>query len=118
MQVGVDIIAVKRIEAAIEKHGERFLARFMHTQEKERAQKIETIAGVWAAKEAAAKALGCGIGKALGFHDIVIDKRANGQPMLLFAEEVTKRFSIRSSSLSISHDAGMVVAVALIDFAS
>ncbi len=74
MKIGTDITVVSRIEKSIEKFGDKFLNRFLNQDEKEIAKKVETIAGFWAGKEAVAKALGCGIGKELSFHDIIIYK--------------------------------------------
>jgi len=62
MNIGTDITVVSRIEKSVRKFGDRFLDRFLNKDEKSIAKKIESIAGYWAAKEAIAKALGCGIG--------------------------------------------------------
>jgi holo-[acyl-carrier protein] synthase len=111
IDIGTDIVSVERIRRAYEKFGERFYARFLSAEERKTIRRPETAAGFWAAKEAAAKALGCGIGKELAFSDIVVSKTKRGAPVLDFDPEVKKRFHIRSCSLSISHDGGFTVAV-------
>ncbi len=111
IKVGTDIVAIERIEASLKKFGDKFLDRFLNEHEKLSAKKIESIAGYWAAKEAIAKALGCGIGRELSFLDIEIHKNTKGTPYF----NLKKRdYNINSSSLSISHDGGFAIAVAAI----
>lgn len=112
--IGIDIVSIERIENALRKYDERFLKRFLKDEEISRAKKSQTVAGFWAAKEAIAKALGCGIGKELGFHDITIKKRDNGSPYFILDERIKKEFNITSTALSISHDRGFAIAVAII----
>ena len=76
---------------------------------------MESIAGFWAAKEAISKALGCGIGSQLSFHDIILSKNDRGAPAFKLSDEAQKIHQIKSSSLSISHDGGFAIAVAVID---
>jgi holo-[acyl-carrier protein] synthase len=118
MQIGTDLVHISRIEKAIARFGDRFLARFLTPEEiAELNQRPESLAGYWAAKEAVAKALGCGIGSALGFHDIRIVKTPGGAPTFVLSEAAQARFGVTSSSLSISHDGGLAVAVVALMFA-
>ena len=114
MKIGTDITNINRIEKSIEKFGEKFKEKFLNPVEIERAKKIESVAGLWAAKEAIAKALGCGICKTLSFHDITIYKDAKGAPYFELSTVAQKRHSIKQSSLSISHDSGFAIAVVMI----
>jgi holo-[acyl-carrier protein] synthase len=115
MQIGTDIIQIKRIEASLEKFGETFKMKFLNEEERRLSGKIETLAGFWAAKEAIAKALGCGIGAELSFHDILITKDRKGAPQFALSHEATKKFHLKNTSLSISHDGGFAIAVAVIE---
>ncbi len=108
LKIGTDIVLVKRIEESIEKFGQKFLNRFLSQEEQQIAKKVETIAAFWAAKEAVAKALGCGIGEELSFLDIAISKDSKGAPHLRLTNE---EYQIKSSSLSLSHDGGFAIAV-------
>ena len=72
IRVGTDIALIERIAQSREKFGEKFLARYLNASEYDEQSSDATLAGLWAAKEAAAKALGCGIGADLGFHDLCI----------------------------------------------
>ncbi|NOZ91301.1 MAG: holo-ACP synthase [Epsilonproteobacteria bacterium] len=114
MKIGTDITVVSRIEKSIQKFGDKFIDRFLNIDEKERAKRVESIAGYWAAKEAVAKALGCGIGAELSFHDIVIYKDKKNAPHFRLIPKAQKYHKIKESSLSISHDGGFAIAVVVI----
>jgi holo-[acyl-carrier protein] synthase len=110
--IGIDIVSIDRIDKMIKKFNIKAIERFLSKKEIKLANnKIETIAGFWAAKEAASKAIGTGIGKKCTFADIRISKRKNGQPILSYKKNIKKRFKISSSSLSITHDKGIAIAV-------
>ena len=111
IKVGTDIIAINRLEKSLLKFGNKFLDRFLNSNEIKLANKNETIAGFWAAKEAISKALGCGIGKELTFKDIEIKKNNKNMP---YFELHSNKFDIIDSSLSISHDGGFATAVVVI----
>ncbi len=115
MKIGTDIIQINRIERLLEKFGDKFKTKFLNDSEIQLAQKIESIAGFWAAKEAISKALGCGIGTELSFHDIIISKNAKGAPTFRLNETAQKVHQIKDSSLSISHDGGFAIAVVVIN---
>lgn len=114
MKIGTDIVQIARIERALKKHGDTFKKRFLDSSEIMLANKVESLAGFWAAKEAVAKALGCGIGSRLGFHDISIAKDPRGAPYFTLSEQAATIHRVRSASLSISHDGGFAIAVVVI----
>jgi len=114
MKIGTDIIQINRIEKSLAQFGDRFKQRFLHPEEIRLVQKTESIAGFWAAKEAISKAIGCGIGRELSFHDIIIAKDLRGAPTFSLSKEAQKIHNIQVSSLSISHDGGFAIAVAVI----
>jgi len=113
--IGVDIVVIDRIEGSMEKYGEKFLTRFLNSQEIAMVKKAQTAAGFWAAKEAVAKALGTGIGSELSFHDILIQKDKRGAPSFTLSSRIIERYNITSTSLSIAHDGGFAIAVAAIE---
>ena len=86
--LGSDICDIRRIEAVIAHHGDRFLARVFTPVERARAgrrtAKIQaaTYAKRFAAKEAAAKALGTGFRKGVFFSDLGVVNLPGGQPTL------------------------------------
>ncbi len=114
MRIGCDIVAISRIEKIYRRHGKAFLDKFLNLQEQNLIKSSANIAGFWAAKEAASKALGVGITKECGFLDIQILKDSKNAPHLSFSSQVLKNFHIHSSSLSISHDGGFAIAVVVL----
>ncbi len=115
MKIGTDIVQINRIEKSLAQFGDKFKQRFLHPQEIDLAQKTASIAGFWAAKEAISKAIGCGIGSELSFHDIIIAKDSRGTPTFSLSQEAQKIHLIKECSLSISHDGGFAIAVAVVN---
>lgn len=112
--IGIDIVSIDRVKKFIDKFGDRALERFLSEDEIKIAKKIETIAGFWASKEAISKALQCGIGSELGFLDIKIYKDSKNAPHFELSNRVREKFNVKSTSLSISHDGGFAIAVAVV----
>ena len=112
--IGIDIVSISRIEKMVNKFGEKCLKKFLTDNEIKIAKKIETIAGFWASKEAIAKALKTGIGNKLSFHDIEIFKDINNAPYFELNRKISQKYNIKEYSLSISHDGGFAIAVAIL----
>jgi holo-[acyl-carrier protein] synthase len=87
--LGSDICDIRRVEAVIARHGDRFLERVFTPLERAKAgrrtEKIQaaTYAKRFAAKEAAAKALGTGFRKGVFFADLGVVNLPSGQPTML-----------------------------------
>lgn len=82
LAIGVDTVEIARLAAALARHGGRLLHRVYTPYERERyAGNVAALAGRFAAKEAAAKALGTGIGQA-GWQSIEVRSDARGKPLL------------------------------------
>lgn len=113
MRTGVDLIEIARIEAALARHGERFLQRVFTAQEIERyAQRSNSLAARWAGKEAVAKALGCGIGD-IAWTDIEILSDDDGAPLLHLhgkAATLAAGLGLQGWSISLSHSAELAIA--------
>ncbi len=109
--IGIDIVKISRIEALLEKHSQKALTRFLTKEEIALAKTPQTVAGFYAAKEAVAKALGCGISRECGFHDIHLHKDHNGAPYFTLAKPIVTAYGITETALSITHDGGFAIAV-------
>ena len=109
--IGIDLVSINRIEKMIERFGEKALKRFLSDKEILLVKRASTAAGFWAAKEAASKAIGTGIGKECGFHDIKISKTKKNAPKIKYKKKIRKKYNIKESVVSISHDAGFAIAV-------
>jgi holo-[acyl-carrier protein] synthase len=84
--VGSDLVDVRRIERAIDRHGTRFLDRVFTATERDkaerRARRVETYARRFAAKEACAKALGTGLRAGVFWRDMGVVNLPSGRPTL------------------------------------
>lgn len=111
---GVDMIRIDRLTHLDPAIKQRFIARVFTAAEIEAcAGKDASLAGRFAAKEAAAKALGCGIGS-VGWKDIETLSDDQGRPLLRLhnaARERAEEAGWFSWSVSISHTAEYAVAM-------
>jgi holo-[acyl-carrier protein] synthase len=93
--IGSDLVDVRRIERVIARHGERFLARIYTDIERakadRRANRFETYAKRFAAKEACAKALGTGLRAGVFWRDMGVVNLASGQPTMRLTGGALKR---------------------------
>jgi holo-[acyl-carrier protein] synthase len=84
--IGIDLVDIRRIEKTIARHGERFVARVFTPVEQakaeRRANRIDTYAKRFAAKEACAKALGTGFRHGVFFRDMGVVNLPSGRPTL------------------------------------
>lgn len=114
LRTGVDFIEIERIARAINRHGDRFFKRFFTDGELARAGgSIPALAARFAAKEAAAKALGTGIGD-VRWLDIEIINGKRGEPRLLFhgaAEDLVAELGLHEWSVSLAHTHEHAIAV-------
>jgi len=109
--IGIDMVSIERIEKMIERFGNKALERFLSQKEIKLVKRPSTAAGFWAAKEAASKAIKTGIGKECGFHDIKISKTEKNAPIIKYRKKIRKKFKIKSTEVSISHDGGFAIAI-------
>lgn len=91
--IGTDIVSVKRIQDVLTRTPD-FAKRVLTADEMlhyaSHPKPASFLAKRWAAKEAAAKALGTGIGK-VSFQHIVIARTEAGQPLLQLSDEAQKQ---------------------------
>jgi holo-[acyl-carrier protein] synthase len=115
--MGVDIAEVRRIELAIQKHGEVFLRRIYTEREREYCErfknKYERYAGRFAAKEAAMKALGTGWRRGVRWVDLEVVREVSGRPTMAVKGEAAKiaaGLGVTRVVLSITHTATQALA--------
>ena len=112
--IGIDIVVISRIEKMRERFGNKALRRFLSDDEIKLIKNSSTAAGFWALKEAGSKAIGTGIGKHCSFHDMKITKTNKNAPQLKYKKKLRKKFKIKTTSVSITHDGGFAIAVVAI----
>lgn len=114
-ELGIDIIKVDRIAAALERFGGRFSARVLTERERRYVRdRPETFAGRWAAKEAVSKVLGLGV-RGIGWRDIEIERLPTGQPAVRLHGRAAARadqLGMDRIAVSITHEADYAVAIA------
>ena len=115
--IGTDIVRIKRIDDNLERYGERFASRILTENELEGFQvstsKSHFLAKRFAAKEAAAKALGTGFRDGLNLRDISVVNDDLGKPGLEFssrAQQQLKSRGIGNCHLSLSDEQDYAVA--------
>ena len=116
--LGLDLTEIDRVAGVLERHGKRFLARIFrpgeirHDRRHPRAF-AEHVAGRFAAKEAAMKALGLGW-RGLAFQDIEVGRDAHGKPLIAFhgrALERSRALDVLSAEVTITHGRDIAAAV-------
>ena len=116
LRTGVDLIEIERVRKALDRHGARFLNRvFTETEVVQSCGRIESLAGKFAAKEAAAKALGTGVWRnGIDWRDFEIRKDPeSGAPGLQLHDAAAERaasLGLGIWSVSISHDRTRAIA--------
>jgi holo-[acyl-carrier protein] synthase len=111
---GVDLVEIERFQAAIQRHGERFLLRvFTELELGEVGQNTASLAARFAAKEAVSKALGTGIGP-IAWREIEVLRGEARQPVLHLHGEAARRaetLGLSTWSLSLSHTQNYAIAM-------
>ena len=114
LRSGVDLLEISRLQDAVERHGERFLARIFTKAERELcAGQPASLAARFAAKEAVAKTLGTGLGD-VAWTDIEILREDSGAPVLFLhgkARSLADKLNLKEWSLSLSHTHKYTVAL-------
>jgi holo-[acyl-carrier protein] synthase len=114
-ELGIDIIKVDRIRAALERFGPRFSRRVLTDAERRYVRdRPETMAGRWAAKEAVSKVLGLGV-RGIGWRDIEIERLPTGQPSVRLhgrAAARAEQLEMGRIAISITHESDYAVAIA------
>lgn len=88
--VGSDLVDIRRIQATLDRFGEKFLDRIFTAAERARAERragardtlVATYAKRFAAKEAASKALGTGFRRGVYWRDLGVVNLATGKPTM------------------------------------
>ena len=113
LTTGVDIIEIPRIKQVLDRYGQRFLNRVFTPDEIAYCRgRAPNLAGRFAAKEAAMKALGTGV-RGVSWKDIEVIRADSGAPSLRLhgrAEKRAERLQMSEMSLSISHSREYAVA--------
>lgn len=120
--LGTDLIEIARVQASLDRFGERFMARVFTAGEIEyclrRKQSAESFAARFAAKEAGAKALGTGISRGVSWKEIEVRRLPGERPTLHWsgrAEERARAMGVKQTSLSLTHGRELAMAVVTVE---
>ncbi|WP_025672790.1 holo-ACP synthase [Salinivibrio socompensis] len=119
--IGTDIVEIARVEKAFARQS-RFADRILTESEQAQMATLQApgryLAKRFAAKEAAAKALGTGIANGVTFHDFTITNHASGQPALTLsgrAAQLARERSVEHCWLTLSDEKAYAVAYVILE---
>ena len=119
---GVDLVEVERIAHSIERFGERFLNRIFTAGEiaycSRKRNQAESFAARFAAKEAAAKALGTGMNFGVTWREIEVGRSHTGRPSVELSGRalgVAQHLGVSAISLSLTHTAASAIAMVIME---
>jgi len=119
--IGVDVLETRRIAHTLERFGGRFVERLLLPQEQTQLARTERrerfIAMRFAAKEAIVKAMGTGFAHGMWIRDVGVVQNDWGKPEIIFSargEQVRRRLGIGEGHVTLTDEAGLVVAVAVL----
>lgn len=119
--IGTDLIEIERVQASIDRFGERFLERLFTPEEiaysqKKKKHSAESFAARFAAKEATAKALGTGISRGISWREIEVRRQPGERPTLHLTGRAAlraKEMGVKNIHLSLTHSQDLAMAVAV-----
>lgn len=120
--IGTDIVKTSRIRRILQKYPDTFPQRILHESELRVFQNHGSPASFttkrFAAKEAAAKALGTGIAKGVSFHEIAVNNNELGQPILKMHGETLKvanKMGVKHMHISLSDEGEYAIAYVILE---
>ena len=122
--VGTDIVELVRVQATYDRFGEHFVQRILMPEEIElfrrSKQPARFLAMRFAGKEATVKAMGTGFAHGVWLRDVGILNNSWGRPIVAWSERgarVRDRLGIGEGHVSLTDDAGLVLAFAVVEAA-
>jgi holo-[acyl-carrier protein] synthase len=120
--VGTDIVELSRIQATYDRFGDHFVQRLLMPEELElfaqTKRPVRFLAMRFAGKEATVKAMGTGFAHGVWLRDVGITNNKWGRPLVIWSERgqrVCERLGIASGHVSLTDDAGLVVAFSVVE---
>jgi holo-[acyl-carrier protein] synthase len=119
---GIDLVEVERVQHAVERYGARFLRRIFTADEQayclRKRDAAESFAARFAAKEAAAKALGTGMSRGVNWLEIEVVREPGGRPGVTFhgnAARIAAGLGVARAALSLTHTARLAAASVVLE---
>ena len=120
--IGVDVLEAARIKKVYDRYGQHFVDRLLLPGE--RAQQGKTrrterfLAMRFASKEAIVNAMGKGFEHRIWIRDVVVVKNDLGRPEVVYSarvEKVRRKLGIGAGFVTLTDEAGLIVAVAVLE---
>jgi holo-[acyl-carrier protein] synthase len=119
--IGIDVLESQRMHATYARFGARLVERLLMAEERaqfERTQRPERFLAMrFAAKEAIVKAMGTGFAHGLWIRDVGVVQNSWGKPEVIYSargEQMRQRLGIGDGHVTLTDEAGLVVAVAVL----
>jgi len=119
--IGTDVVRIERVAATLERFGDRFVQRLLLPLELEQYQRsrrqVRFLAMRFAAKEAVVKAMGTGFAHGMWIRDCGVVQNPWGKPEVTYSargQEMCRRLGIGEGHVTLTDEAGLVVAVAVL----
>ena len=122
--IGTDIVETSRVQGIFDRYGDHFARRILMDEELElygrTKDPVRFLAMRFAGKEATVKAMGPGLAQGVWLRDVGILNHDWGRPVIVWSERgsrVCARLGIGSGHVSLTDDAGLVMAFAVVEHA-
>ncbi|HEU4589266.1 MAG TPA: holo-ACP synthase [Steroidobacteraceae bacterium] len=123
--IGVDVLEAARVKKLYDKYGEHFVERLLLPQEHAQLAKTKRterfLAMRFAAKEAIVKAMGTGFAHGMWIRDVGVVQNAWGRPEVVYSprgEKMRQKLGIGNGHVTLTDEAGLIVAVAVLETAA
>ncbi len=119
--IGTDILQQSRITKTLDRFGAHFANRLLLEDERELFERtknpVRFLSMRFAAKEAIVKAMGTGFSQGIWVRDVGMIPNDWGQPQIIYSERgqiMRERLGIGSGHLTLSDEAGLIIAIAIL----
>lgn len=122
--VGTDVVELSRIQASYDRFGELFVRRILMDEElrlfSTTRWPVRFLGMRFAGKEATVKAMGTGFRHGVWLRDVGITQNEWGRPLVIWSDRgrrVCEDLGIGRGHVSLTDDAGLIVAMAVVEAA-